>query len=221
MSSIPYNLIRAKRKTLALVIRDDGTLEVRAPSFYPVESIERFIIEKKTWVIKKRAQIMSRPKAPVRKYEEGEYFHYLGKDYPLLFSEKTKQPYVGSALVFPVRSRKNIKKALIRWYRSEAERIISERVAKFSKQFGFKYQSVSINAANRRWGSCNSRGALNFSYRLVMAGTDLIDFVILHELCHTIHQNHSPSFYKTLSIVLPDHDVRNRRLKEIGRMLAV
>ncbi len=66
MSSIPYNLIRAKRKTLALVIRDDGTLEVRAPSFYPVESIERFIIEKKTWVLKIRALVMSRPTAPVR-----------------------------------------------------------------------------------------------------------------------------------------------------------
>lgn len=221
MNSIPYKLIRAKRKTLALVIREDGTLEVRAPSFYPVESIERFIAEKQSWVTKKRSQILARPKAPAHEFVEGEYFPYRGKDYPLLFSDKAKQPYIGSALVFPARSRKSLKRALMRWYRSEAERVITHRVAELSRKFGFSYQSVSINSAGRRWGSCNSRGALNFTYRLIMASDDLIDFVILHELCHTVHQNHSSSFYDALRIVLPDHEERNRRLKTIARSLAL
>lgn len=221
MSRIPYTLIRARRKTLALVIREDGTLEVRAPSFYPLESIERFIAEKQSWVAKKRSQVLSRPKAPSHEYAEGEYFPYRGKDYPLLFSDKAKQPYIGNALVFPVRNRKNAKRALIKWYRGEAERVITTRVAELSRRFGFSYRSVSINSAGKRWGSCNARGALNFTYRLVMAPDDLIDFVILHELCHTVHQNHSPSFYTALGTVLPDHEERNRRLKKTARTLVL
>ncbi|HEY1405427.1 MAG TPA: SprT family zinc-dependent metalloprotease [Spirochaetota bacterium] len=221
VNTLSYNLVRARRKTLALVIRDDGSLEVRAPHHYPLDSIERFIMEKSAWVIKKRAHVLSRPKAPTRRYEEGEYFPYLGKDYPLLFSANAKKIYAGSALIVPQRYRKNPKSALLRWYKEEAYRIIEERTKVFARRFGFSWRTISINSATRRWGSCNSRGSLNFSYRLVMAPQDLVDFVILHELCHTIHHNHSSAFYHALATVLPDHKERDLRLKLIGRVLVL
>jgi predicted metal-dependent hydrolase len=221
MSNATYRLVRSKRKTMALVIREDGSVEVRAPVNYPVESIERFIREKRSWVEKKSAEIRARPKAPVRTYTDGEYFPYMGSSYPLLYSPRAKEISLGQALVVPAKFRQRARRAIEKWYRAEALRIISARVDHFCSKYGFRHAGVTINAARRRWGSCNSRGALNFSYRLVMARIGLIDFVVLHELCHTVHQNHSPSFYKSFDKVLPDHAARGKELRGLTRSFSL
>jgi predicted metal-dependent hydrolase len=216
VSAIPYNLVRSKRRTLALVVREDATLEVRAPHGYSVAQIENFIIEKRAWILRKCAEMRTRAPKKERHFCEGEYFPYLGRDYPMLFSPTAKEIYVGQVLVVPRRYAKNPRRAIERWYRNEADRIISARVSDLARKFGYRYSMIKINSAKRRWGSCNSMKSLAFSYRLVMAHRDLIDFVILHELCHTVHHNHSVSFYKELSLVLPDHRERQLRLKRLG-----
>ena len=87
--------------------------------------------------------------------------------------------------------------------RIEKKKTIPERVAYYAEQYGFKYNSVKIRRASTRWGSCSNKGNLNFNLHLMRLPNELIDYVILHELCHTAHMNHSKLFWALLERCLP------------------
>jgi predicted metal-dependent hydrolase len=107
------------------------------------------------------------------------------------------------------------------WYRQNARQILHERVKVYSQQHGFQYQSIRITSARTRWGSCSASRSLNFSWRLIMAPLEVVDYVVVHELVHTVVHNHSKRFWKKVERILPDYNERRKWLRKNGSHLMI
>jgi predicted metal-dependent hydrolase len=106
--------------------------------------------------------------------------------------------------------------ALETWYRNQARGKINERIAYYQDKIGRAPGRVFIKDQKRRWGSCSARGNLNFNWRMVMAPEKVLDYVVVHELCHLIELNHSKAFWDALASILPDYKEQEEWLKNYG-----
>ncbi len=209
------SVIRTKRKTISLQIIYDGKLIVKAPFNVSDKDIQRVVIKHKKWIERKRKEIASRPKCVCREFADGEAFLYLGNSYKLHIVDlqehelKFDNGFYIRRDVLP-----HARDLFKQWYKKMAYEIISERVAFYAIQRGFKFNKVKITNAGRRWGSCSINGNLNFSWRLIMAPLNVIDYVVIHELAHLIEKNHSKKFWLIVKIIMPDYkNHRNWLLK--------
>ena len=202
----PYKLIRSKRRTLALMICADTTLVVRAPAHIPLDAIEQFIGKNTDWIKRTIARLQRRPQVKQKEFVSGEEFLFLGKSYPLEVQNDTRQPlHLRDGFILNAKERSRGRELFIGWYKKEAKNIIVARVAWWAQRFCLAYQSVNITSANRRWGSCAPNDRLNFSWRLVMAPIRVIDYVVVHELAHITHKNHSRRFWSRVKEMCPDY----------------
>ena len=230
-----YTLIRSKRKTIALQIKN-GAVEVRAPLQAPKKDIDKFIASKEKWIadrIAKSQERMERRENFTLNYNDNAL--YLGKEYPITarsgdrvgFDDNTKEFYIP-----PHMSPERIKAAVVQVYKMLAKRDLTHKAYDFAKQMDVKIASVKINSAKTRWGSCSARPAccspmqpgsriynINFSWRLILADEATVDYVVIHELAHTIEMNHSARFWAIVESVLPDYKQRQARLKELQKRL--
>ena len=107
------------------------------------------------------------------------------------------------------------------WYREQARQVLTARVEFFARQFDFQYKRIRITSARTRWGSCSATGSLSFSWRLILAPLEVVDYVVVHELVHTVFHNHSKQFWARVGTVMPDSPKHRRWLRENGRQLLV
>jgi predicted metal-dependent hydrolase len=217
----PFNLIRTRRKTIALIVQPDGTLTVRAPLRMPDVTIHAFVQGHEEWIVKTRVKVRAFPPIPVKKYEPGETFLYLGKPYPLEIVPRQRpalsfdgQTFHLARLALP-----RAREAFIRWYKNRATEILSERVLVTARKYSFSYKKIRISSARSRWGSSSSTGTLSFTYRLIMAPLEVVDYVIIHELVHTRVRNHSKIFWQQVGELMPDYKQRMLWLKKNSRQL--
>lgn len=216
-------ITRTARRTVSLIVQPDGQLEVRAPLGYSDAKIRELVSTKRDWIEKKQAQALKNHRQiPRHSYHAGETFLYLGAEYPLHIVEKQ-----AAALRFD-RGFWLAEKALPQagavfeaWYRSAARKVITERVVYFARLHGFKYHSIRISGAATRWGSCSSKGNLSFTWRLVMAPPDVVDYVVLHELAHLREHNHSAKFWQQVAGMMPNYSIYRRWLKQNGARLSL
>lgn len=215
-------VIRSRRRTIALEVTCDATLIVRAPLRAPQSYIEGMIREKRDWIRRKMDEIKKRPAVPLHEYREGELFLFLGGSYPLQPVDtveggirRTDRLYIARSLMPDLRH--NLK----RWYMREAALILRERCAWFSMVTGHTPASIRITDARRRWGSCTSYGGLNFSWCLVQAPLEIVDYVVVHELVHLAHHNHSKKFWDRVREIMPDYERRRKWLRENERLLKI
>jgi predicted metal-dependent hydrolase len=213
-------IIRTKRKTLALIVEQDGSLTVRAPLHTSQAAIDGFVRMQQDW-IKRRQELACRSYNPLR-YTEGETFLYLGKRYPLRYVDRQKQPLVlKDAFLLDKKWVPKASQAFTIWYKSQARQVIEEHLARTASQLGLRYQKLRISSARTRWGSCSSRGTLSFSWRLVMAPPDVIQYIIVHELVHLQEPNHSPKFWERVRQIIPDYAACRRWLNQHGKALTL
>jgi predicted metal-dependent hydrolase len=211
----PYKLIRSKRRTIALMIGSDATLVVRAPAHTPLDIIERFVGKNADWIQRTLARLRQRPQARKKEFVSGEEFFFLGKPYPLEVQNDTPEPlHLRDGFILNAKEQSRGREFFIAWYKKEAQRTIAGRVAWWAQRFGLAYTSVNITCANRRWGSCSPTDRLNFSWRLVMAPLVVIDYVVVHELAHITHKNHSRRFWNKVNAMYPDHKAAQTWLRE-------
>lgn len=111
------------------------------------------------------------------------------------------------------------KKALEERYRSAAKEYIPKRVAYYQTYVGAGYEKITIRDQKTRWGSCSSKGTLSFNWRLMLAPPTVLDYVVVHELCHLIHMNHSKAFWLAVEEIMPDYREHRNWLKENGNKL--
>ena len=213
----PDKLIRSNRKTIALQIDENARLIVRAPYLVSASRINKFIEEKSDWILKKRAQITKRNNETEqnREFRDGKKVLFLGRKYEISLNGKidsiiTQEDY----LEFPFKHIDDAEEYLIKWYKKKAREIIIPHVAQHAKALGLKYNKISITSAQKRWGSCNSNGNINFTYRLVMAPPGIIDYVIVHELMHLKELNHSEKFWENVASVIPDYKKHRKWLRD-------
>ena len=215
-------IIRTKRKTIALQITDDGTLIVKAPFGVSEQTIKNVVIKHKDWIERKKKDILSRdPKFAEKEFVNGEGFLYLGKYYKLNIVNKQDAPLLfNNNYFYLLRDYLPVARDLfINWYKEKAYEKISERVEWYVKKRGFVYNKINITSANQRWGSCSSKGNLNFSWRLIMAPLPVIDYVVVHELVHLEERNHAKSFWSKVKMLMPEYEKHRDWLKRNGYLL--
>jgi predicted metal-dependent hydrolase len=215
-----HRLIRSRRRSLALIVERDGSLTVRAPQHLSQAEIDHFVDRKSDWIARKQAQV-AREAPPERRYEEGETFPYLGVEHPLRLVSRRKPALALEDGCFTLdRARVAEGQALFtEWYRRAARRHLEERVKHFSQLHGFRVGKLRISSARTRWGSCSKKGTLSFTWRLVMAPPEVVDYVVVHELCHLRELNHSKAFWALVASILPDYKVQRTWLKRHGERL--
>lgn len=215
-----YTLIRSGRKTLALTVDGDGRLIVRAPYRISAEGIEQFIAEKAEWIEKHTATAnRCAERKNKRLSSPPEALPLFGRLCPVI-NEKP-YGYTDGAFYLPGEmTLEALVPYLHKLYGRIAEENLIPRVQTLSKQTGLAAAAVKINSAKTRWGSCSGAKSVNLSHRLAAAEPKLIDYVIIHELCHTVHMDHSPDFYRLVSGFLPDYREREKGLREVSRLLA-
>lgn len=150
-------------------------------------------------------------------------FYFLGKTYPLIIKPLSFPPLLfdGASFILSKTHQGKTKELFMSWYKREATRLIKERVESLSKQYNLKFKSVKITNAKSRWGSCNGKNNLSFSLRLVLAPASVIDYVVAHELAHTVHHNHSKSFWVEVSKYCQNYKVERNWLKQHGHSLII
>lgn len=213
---LTYQLIRSKRKTVALLIDRDARLVIKAPLGTPVSVIEKILREKSAWVEKTMAvaQTALKKRQSFSLRTDGAYF--LGEKYGLKFLRRSGAAlFDGRSFYVPDQSDEQLRLLLAEWYRTQAEEIIAERAAYFSKVTGLKPRSLRINAASTRWGSCSADNRLNFSWKLILMSPAVVDYVVVHELSHIREHNHSAAFWKTVEQFMPDYQTRQAEMKKL------
>jgi hypothetical protein len=200
-------IIRTKRKTIALQITDDATLIVKAPFDVSDEVIMGVVFKHKEWIEQKKREIEARdPKFSLKEFVNGEGFLYLGRYYRLKIVDNQEALLKFENRFYLLRNAlPRARKVFIDWYKKMAYEKISERVRWYAQKRGFKYNKVNITNAQKRWGSCSSKGNLNFSWRLIMTPLPVIDYVVIHELVHLEEKSHTKAFWNKVKMLMPDY----------------
>lgn len=221
--TIPIDqIIRSKRKTIALEISPDAKLIVRAPLFTSNRTINRIIIQKKSWIIKKQKEAKNkRLKLSRKKYVDGERFPLMGNDYPLHILDQLEVPlkFQGSQFLIKQTMVRAAEKIFVNWYKKQAIRIFYSRVSWYAPIAGVRPDSIKLSNARKRWGSCSARGNIRLNWRLVMAPKEIIDYVIVHELIHIRERNHSKKFWEEVKKILPEFKRQQIWLRENSHLL--
>jgi hypothetical protein len=223
MEDIRINeIVRSRRRTITLVVTSDSTLLVRAPLRASTSHIESVVKKKSAWIRQKLFEVSQRPQAPAKEFVNGEEFLYLGQTYKLcLVEQAAKDIELTDKLCLSARVKPIARFVLRRWYKAAALKVIGRRCQWYADAAGYKPVSIKITEARKRWGSCGSKGTLNFSWRLIMAPLEVIDYVVVHELSHLGQLNHSPAFWRRVADILPDYKKREQWLKENGGLLTI
>lgn len=220
-----YVLVRSRRRSIGLEVRPDATLVVRAPTRTPLWFVESLLREKAGWIEEKLSKARSHVSLlPRHDFLTGERFPYLGRDWPLAVVAFQKTPLTfddkaGFSLDIAAFDRGEV--IFEQWYRDQARKLLAERVQHFAPLVGVSLPRLRITGAERRWGSCSTTGTVSFTWRLIMAPMDVIDYVVVHELAHLREMNHSVRFWALVVSVLPDYEERRRWLKEYGATLTI
>lgn len=206
--------LRSRRRTVGIEITREAKLVVRAPRHVSQEDIENIIIKRRNWILEKQKFFQRRKSAyPARKFIDGESFYFLGSVFRLrVITEGALQ--LTDCLELPERLLAGARENIILWYKARAGEKIRERVEYFSKITDLPYASIRISGSRTRLGSCSLKRRLNFSWRLVMAPLEIIDYVAVHELIHLEEMNHSRRFWDKVRAVLPDYKDRRAGLKD-------
>lgn len=224
-----YQLIKSKRKTIAISFDRDGNLVVKAPYFVRKSDIEAFLLEKNEWMnatLERLKREKNRADKEKIKLENGDELYYLGEKRILtVIREERKRAKVKCVmdrilLWVPYEADYEYKKEqLEKWYRKQAAEIITKKAAAFAKIMSVQFEEIRIKDQKSRWGSCSSKGNLNFNWRIIMAPEPVCNYVILHELSHLIYMNHSEAFWKTVKRYCPDYRQDKKWLKEKSNSL--
>ena len=217
-----YRLVRSRRRTLALVIDADGTLTVRAPMKLANSAIQEFLTQKADWVRKTQSKLKARAaQRPSHTFETGDSFLWQGQAIPLTLvpAQRPALQFDGTHFTLAQNAQPNAKRHFENWYKEQARIYLQARLDHFVHLHHFTYRGLRITSARTRWGSCNSKNELAFAWRLLMAPPEVVDYVVVHELAHTVHHNHGPKFWKLVADILPNFKVHVRWLKEHGNKL--
>ncbi len=174
-------VIRSRRRTMALQVREDSTVVVRVPMYVKEREIRRFVESHMDWIMKQQQK--QREAAQAREEIQ-----------PLSETELSQLA-------------------------KEARRVLTARCAYYAPLVGVRYGRISIRHQKTKWGSCSSKGNLNFNCLLMLTPEPVRDYVVVHELCHRKHMNHSPAFWAEVERVLPDYRDSRKWLKTHGREL--
>lgn len=209
-----YKIYKSKRSSIRMVIKTDGTLAVYCPKSYTKKLIDDFVT-KHYAELKRKHNFLGE----VIFGANGNSLLYLGKRYTII-NKEGKFQFDGENFFSPTQNKEDIRKLYRDFLKKEAKKILPPILRDLAERYGFSYNRVSIKAISSRYGSCSGKKNLNFSLCLAALEPEFIQMVIAHELCHTVHLNHSKEFYALLTKIIPNHKIiRESNAKERSAIL--
>ncbi len=218
--SLTYSVEKSERKTISLTIERNNDIVIKAPVHATEEKIHNFFKRKQLWIYTKLEEKKYWLNSAIEKKEfaDGEWFYYLGRIYKLILVDNVD---------FKLRFNKNRfelnrqyldsgKEIFIEWYKQRFYERISSRVQFLAKKYHFQPTKISIKELKNRWGSCTQDNKLNFHWKIMLAPISVIEYIIIHELCHIKEKNHSAKFWDILSRNMPDYENYKEWLRKNG-----
>ena len=226
----PYEVIRTNRKKSASIKIEEGKVKVIIPKTLSQKRLEQLVKEKTPWVRKKLREYAEYQPVKPKEYVSGECFTYLGRNYRLKLvsgdSEqvKLKQGQFVLGVNKDLSSDKLaglVRDSLLEWYFTHAKERLIEKTQRYAKIIGIEPTSVMVKSYRSRWGSCSSKGEISYNWKIIIAPHHIVDYVVVHELCHLKHHDHSPAFWKSVEQVIPDYRECREWLKVNGLKLEI
>ena len=204
--TIDCNVNYTSGKKISINIDPVGFITVKAPKGTSEEDLVMTVSAHGKWItdrLEKIEEFKERPRT--RAYDQEGKFLHLGREF-----------YLDELIDVDGLSEEELKTELKKFYFASSKKIIKERIKPYQKQLGLKDKGFEIEESTIRWGSCNSKKLLTFNYRLAMAPVEVIDYIIVHELCHLAHMNHDRSFWRLVGSVMRDYKKSEDYLMRYG-----
>ena len=220
--TVPYTIIRSSRRTMSITIRrSDCSVSVRVPYGTADSTVHRFVEDKLEWITLHRRNILSDNTSRItRRYEEGARHLYLGRPYTLrmIVSAAEGVELLGEDMRVSVKSPDRCQKVMYAWYAHRAESEILEiarpLIHLFAEREGRRPSAIKFVRVKSYWGQCSGTGVIKFNVELMRAPKECIEYIVIHELCHLVHHNHSPRFHKLVAKYMPDWKERKALLEK-------
>jgi hypothetical protein len=204
-------VIRTNRRKSADIRVEEGAVSIVVPANTLPEKIDQLLIKKRQWIKEKMILQQELNPPSSKQYLSGEAFSYLGRNYRLKVERGNFAPVklIHGRLVVTVpkgsEQPQMIRNALIRWYKRQAEHKLQEKVKRYAAIVGVEPTGVAIKSFKSRWGSCSAKGKIDFNWKIILAPNRMVDYVVVHELCHLKHHDHSPQFWNEVQRHIPDY----------------
>ncbi|HOB84161.1 MAG TPA: SprT family zinc-dependent metalloprotease [Bacteroidales bacterium] len=223
MTEISYNVIFSRRRSISIIVRPDKSVTVRAPLRTSLKTIDRFVRAKSAWIQK---HLNNNPGIKLagndKEHINGEIFLYQGKEYKLqkILSFESFVKINGDTIevgLADINDTLRTRYLLNRWYVLKAHKYLAERLRDMLnryKELSFEPSGLTIRQLKSRWGSCSSKGKITLNSELIKLDPVLIDYVIVHELCHLKHHNHGYDFHKLLGELIPEYKSLRKELRK-------
>ncbi|EYE87261.1 hypothetical protein Q428_14275, partial [Fervidicella metallireducens AeB] len=226
--SFQYRLIKKKKKNITIRITKNGEVVVTSPIYVDEKYICKLVESKAEWIIDKIKEMEKvKKQAKNIEYKSGSAIEYLGEKLILDIAEANVNKvsiYIDGNKLFiklpkdkgNIFSQQILKTEISEWLKNQAKIILKERVEFLSEKNNLIPNRVVVKEQKTIWGSCSNKRNINLNWRLVMMPIEVIDYVVVHELCHLKHHNHSNNFWSLVKEIMPDYEVKKRWLKENG-----
>ena len=198
----------------------DGLVEVRAPFKIEQKEIDSFVLQKMSWINKKLSLQKSIKKLIRKKFKNEENFQFLGKDLKLKITiSENKKSYIDDKFIYLVLNnnkenfKEKIKEKLETLFRETAKDVFKNKTLNEAKKIKVTPKKIIVRSYKRRWGSCSHKKDISYNWKLIMAPEKIIRYVVIHELCHLVHFNHSRDFWKSVEKIIPDYKSSKEWLK--------
>ncbi len=223
-TNIAFNVEYKNRKTMEISVEPPNIITVTAPMGTSEEKVVEKVKGKANWIIQQIYSYKHMNYEPInREFVNGESFMYLGRNYSLqieldlTINRPEVKLYRGKFIVTaPNKNEEDIRKAMELWYRDRAKEVIGIKIKYYQRFFNIVPTDIKIKEQKKRWGSCTSKNQLLFNWRCIMAKANALDYIIVHEMCHIYHKDHSKEFWELVASVLPDYEIRKEWLKNYG-----
>lgn len=224
----PVEIIRTDRRRSASIYLDGEGIKVRVPRGLSDGYVRDLIEKKSPWIKRKLREaelaVLPRPK----EFVSGESFSYLGRNYRLKVlhgdppSLKLKGGYLEASISDSSKTgEEEVRSLLLDWYRKHAQQRLEEKTHRYAKILQVKPNFVSVRDYKSRWGSCSTTGDISYNWRIVMAPHRIVDYVVVHELCHLLEHNHSAIYWRHVERIIPDFQECREWLKRNSKRLRI
>ena len=226
-TTIPYCIIKTGRIKTSELIVDADTITVRAPLDKDKLEIQRIVLDKAGWILKKQKEYRETiPEITRPSFKENTSLPYVGRNYPLTINKKQSKndiELVAGKFLAKVKSRRPgpdiLKKLYDNWLKENSEDLFEDKVEKYSKALGVRVKRIIVKDLRNRWGSLTKTGVINFNVNLLKAPEDVIDYIVLHELCHLKIKEPSHHYWDMLHKFMPSYQDKIEWLKVNGSNL--
>lgn len=218
---IDFTLQYVERKTLGISVHPDRSVDVYAPMDANGDTIKSIIRKRAPWILKQQDHFLSfEPRTPQRKYISGETHLYLGRQYQLKVVKNLEEQvkYTGRFIEVHANNKEHVEALLYGWYVKKANlwfKKLSTPLIKHFEKYNVRPKKIEIRKMKYRWGSCSSTGRILLNPELMQAPKPCIEYVIIHELCHLIHHDHTKAFFELQTKEMPDWEKWKMRLEHL------